>query len=307
MVTLQQIVILVLEISVGYGAAKRGKIPQSAVGVLNFLCCNIALPCAIIYPIIHLENSPAVWIDLSKSLVVIIILTALQVAFSQLLFRRTTPGSREVLRMGTFSTNTAFMGIPLMTAIMGNDGVIYATLMVIIDTVVLFTYSSMAVPGKKLSVTDVIRKIFGVATVSMIIGLVILFSGIEMPGILITCMNDFRGMMTPLAMVIVGCQLAKQDFKKIFQVPRYYEVAVIKLLAVPAALAVLLKMIPTGIPGIAAAAIVICKATPQAAVLGVIAGNNGLDDECASAIVGVTTILSVITLPLVAAAAVMIF
>lgn len=307
MITLQQIMILALEIGVGYAAAKTGKLSQNTVGVLNFLCCCLALPCSIVYSVIHLENSAEVWYGLSKSLFLILMITILQAAASLLMFRGTAPGKRAVLRMGTFSSNTAFMGIPLVTAIIGSDAVIYATCMVILDTVILFTGASLAGSAKRLTAADILKKLFGTATISMLTGLVILFSGISLPAVITTCISDFKGMMTPLAMLIVGSQLARQKAGAIFTVPACYQAAFVKLLAAPALAALLIILLPFRIPAAAAAAIVICKATPQAAVLGVVAAGNGLDEECAASIVGLTTILSAVTLPLIAGAAALLF
>lgn len=303
LISLQQVVILVIEIGVGYIAAKRGKIPASALSVLTYLCCSIALPCAIIYPIVNLDNSPELWTSLGTGILVILACAVVQIVVCLVLFRGEDAKKRPVYQMATVYGNSAFMGIPLVTAIVGTDGVIYATLMVIFDTVFLFTHASLAMSGTRPTLGFIARKVFGLATISMIIGVVILFAGVQLPSIAMTCMNDLRGMMTPVAMLIVGTQIAQQDFGKIFASLKRYTVSIIKLVVWP--LLITLALIPfrAMIPAIAVISIVICKATPQAAVLGVLAQQNDLDGEEAAAVVGLTTILSVITLPIMASVA----
>lgn len=298
-ITLQQVLILVIEIGIGYLAAKRGKITASALGVMTYMCCNIALPCAIINAIINLDNSPEVWKSLSTGVAVILACTLAQILVCLFLFRKAEKPKRAVYQMATVYGNSAYMGIPLVTAILGGEALIYVTLMVIFDTVFLFSHASMAMSGSKPTVGFVIKKIFGLATVSLIIGLVILVTGIKLPAIAITCMNDMRGMLTPVAMLVVGSQLAQQDIRKIFQVPAYYGVAAWKLVVWPLVISVCLLPFKGMMPAMAIVSIVICKATSQPAVLGVMASDNGLDGEAAAGIVGLNTILSILTLPVI--------
>lgn len=307
MITLQQVLILVIEIGVGYIAAKKGKIPASALGVMTYMCCTIALPCAIITPIINLDNSPEMWKNLSTGIVIILVCAIAQILVCLFLFRKAEDKKKAVYQMATVYGNSAFMGIPLVTAILGSDAVIYATLMVIFDTVFLFAHASMAMSGSKPTVGFIMKKVFGLATISLIIGLVILVTGIKLPMIATTCMNDLRGMMTPVAMLVVGTQLAQQDFKEIFKIPAHYKVAAIKLVIWPLIIIACMLPFKSMIPAVAAVAIIICKGTPQAAVLGVLANNNGLDGEAAAGVVGLNTIVSIITLPIIAGIAQILF
>lgn len=298
-ITLKQVLILVIEIGVGYYFAKKGKIPSSSLGVLTFLCTTIALPCAIIYPVINLNNSPEVWKSLSTGVVIILACAVVQILVSMLLFRKSESKKKSVYQMATVYGNSAFMGIPLVTAILGSKAVIYATLMVIFDTVFLFAHASMAMSGQKPTLKFILRKVFGLATISLIIGLVILVSNVKLPAVITTCMVDLKGMMTPVAMLIVGAQLAQQDFKSIFKVPTHYVVSSIKLVIWPVLIMACLLPFKVSVPALAIVSIIICKATPQAAVLGVLADSNGLDGKTAAAVVGLTTILSIVTLPII--------
>ena len=306
-ITLKQVLILVIEIGVGYYFAKKGKIPASALSVLTFICCTIALPCAIIYPVINLDNSPEVWRNLSTGILIILCCAVVQILVCLLLFRKAEDKTRAVYQMATVYGNSAFMGIPLVSAILGSEAVIYATLMVIFDTVFLFAHASMAMSGKKPTPKFILSKIFGLATVSLLIGLAILVSGIKLPDVVTTCMVDLKGMMTPVAMLIIGTQLAQQDFKSIFKNPTYYTVSGIKLIVWPLIFIACLLPFKGVFPMLAIVAIIICKATPQAAVLGVLADANGLDGKAAASVVGLTTIISVVTLPIIAGIAQMLF
>lgn len=300
LITLQQVLILAIEIGVGFIAAKRGKLKKEHLSLLTFLCATLALPCSIVYPIINLDNSPQMWRDLSTGILVMLILMVIQIAVSLMMFRKNPQPTRAVYQMCMIYCNSAFMGIPLISAILGGDAVIYATLMVIFDTVFMFAHAALCEPGARLDMKMIVKRIFGLATISMLVGLAILISGIRLPSLVLQCITDIKGMTTPVAMLIVGVQLAQQNLRKIFTIPRHYIVAGMKLIGWPFIIGLLLYPFRNHISSLAVVTILICKGTSQPAVIGVLAGQHHLDDDAAASIIGLTTVCSILTLPIIA-------
>ncbi len=299
LITLKQIIILAVEIGIGYSLAKREKIMSGSLETLTFLCANVAMPCAIILAMLSLEHSPDVLQSLSEELMIIIASSLLQICVCFRLFRNYGSRQRSVYQMATVYGNSAFMGIPIASAVIGERAVIYVTLLMIFDTIFLFIHASLAMPGEKLDLRMLAKKICNSVTIAFCIGSILFVTGIRLPSVISVGMNDFKGMLTPLAMIIIGTQLANQNLKSIFNQKEYYGVAIIKLLVWPAVIILFLLPFRNFVSSAIIMAVVICKATPQAAVLGVIASNNGLDGKAASGIVGLNTILSALTLPLI--------
>lgn len=307
LITVQQVVILVLEIGLGYYLGKKGKIPASALKIMTYLCLGVALPCAIILPVSALSNSLEVWRVISTGFLVILASTGLSIICCFFFFRGADAKTRPVYQMATVYGNSAFMGIPLVSAVLGKEAIIYATLMVIVETVAIFTHASLGMTGKKPSMKFILSKVFGLATICLFIGMFFCFSGIPIPSIVKTCMVNFAAMLTPLAMLIVGVQLAQQNLADIFKHKEYYLVAVIKVIFWPAVLIACLMPLRSVVAPVIATAIAICKGTPQAAVLGVLAEGNGLNGKAGAGVVGLTTLMSAFTLPIVAAVCGLVF
>lgn len=299
-ITITQVSILALEIAIGYILTKKEKIPQSALQVLTFLCANIALPCSIFLAVASLNPTSGIWGSLLTELTVIVPCAAAQIGFCFLLFRKKESRKKPVYQIATVYGNSAFMGIPIVTALIGADAVIYVTLMVIFDTIFLFAHASLALSNEKLNYITLLKKIFTPVTAALLLGIVVCITGVQLPVLLTTCITDFRGMLTPMAMIIIGMQLARQNLSTIFSHREYYTVAAIKLLMWPAVIIGCLLPFRAWVPSTLILTVVICKATPQPAVLGAVASANGLDGETAAGIVGLNTILSALTLPVVA-------
>ena len=307
LITVSQVLILALEIGTGYVLAKRGKISADAVGILNYLCSNLALPCAIFLSAAGLELTADSWGEVRLGVALIIASAVVQIGVSTRLFRKERFEERVVYQLGTVYGNSAFMGIPIATAVIGDEAVLYVVLLMIIDTVCLFIHSSLAASGQKPTARMIAAKVFGPVTISLLLGLAVCLLRIPLPGIINTGLNDFRGILTPLAMLIIGAQLAEQDLLRICREKLFYKVAGVKLVVWPAIL--LLCFLPLrGVVSLAAVgAIMICKGTPQAAILGVLAKQHGLDGEKAAGLLGLTTVLSVVTLPVITGVTLVVF
>ena len=108
-------------------------------------------------------------------------------------------------------------------------------------------------------------------------------------------------MNTPLAMIVIGAQMAGADLKRSFTSPRLYGVAAFRLLAAP--LVPMLCLLPLRLdPMLYCANIILC-AVPVAGATGMLAQRFEQDPAVAAQMVTLTTLLSVLTLPLMAVAA----
>ena len=192
LITVSQVLILALEIGTGYVLAKRGKISADAVGILNYLCSNLALPCAIFLSAAGLELTADSWGEVRLGVALIIASAIVQIGVSTRLFRKERFEERVVYQLGTVYGNSAFMGIPIATAVIGDEAVLYVVLLMIIDTVCLFIHSSLAASGQKPTARMIAAKVFGPVTISLLLGLAVCLLRIPLPGIINTGLNDFR-------------------------------------------------------------------------------------------------------------------
>lgn len=296
LIVTKQVLILFLMMGIGAILGKTGKVTAQGVSQMTYLLTRVATPCVIITSMMldGAEENLGQW---AVSFLLILVIGLVQIAASLLLFRRCGKAQRPVYQSATFYGNAAFMGVALMQSILGESAVIYATFIMILDTIFMYTHMPlvMADEGRSFPVKKIL---INPGTLSFAVGLVLLLLNIRPPEIAMSVMNIMKGMNMPLAMVIVGVQISAVDIRKAFTNPDYYKVALVKLVIWPVILLAVLRLLP--ISTLALCAIIICKATAQPATFGAFVEMYGQDGEAASQSVALTTILSIVTLPIVA-------
>jgi predicted permease len=133
-------------------------------------------------------------------------------------------------------------------------------------------------------------------------GIIALFAGlslflldIRLPGPIGGAVSFISAANTPLAMIVIGSQIAQSDIKKAFSTASLYAACFAKLVLFPLAAAMALS--PFGLPRAIYAVTVILCATPMAAQTSILAERYGRDSETAAQAVSMSTLLSLATLP----------
>ena len=289
-----QVLTLFLMIGVGFAISRLKKIKDSSIPDITWLMTRVSLPCAIIRSLM-VDNSPEFLRSISYAFVVITVITLAAAFLSQLCYRKRAKEQRTVLQMGMVYGNSAFMGIALVQAVLGEGAVIYATLIVIVETILMLLQCELTMSEGKPSIR---KALLTPGVIGFVIGMTRLLLNIKLPAPITSTITTMSGMNTPLAMIIVGMQMGKVDLRTIFTQKDLYSCALFKLVLQPAALSLLL--LPVGLAPIAYSTIVICKGTTQAAVIAAYAQDHGQDAVLGSQLIALTSILQILTLPLIA-------
>ena len=122
--------------------------------------------------------------------------------------------------------------------------------------------------------------------------------GIKLPPLVSDCVDNLAAMNTPLSMIVLGTYLAKIRLSETFKNKLLYMAIGMRLLVIPLITWLILMVFP--INDIAGKAILIAAACPAAAVTSLFASNYGLDAIFGSEIVSVSTLLSIVSIPLIA-------
>lgn len=135
-----------------------------------------------------------------------------------------------------------------------------------------------------------------------ILGLVIYFSdlGGRLPGPALTALTHIGNLNAPLAMIVLGVYLAQSDLRALFTSLRLYWISFVRLVLIPTLTLALFHFLP--MPSDMRLAILIAAAAPVGANVAVYAQLNGLNHVYASQTVTLSTLLSIVILPLFAAA-----
>ena len=143
------------------------------------------------------------------------------------------------------------------------------------------------------------------ATIPIYIGIIVFLLPINqyIPTVVVDALDAFSGVVAPISMMLIGMLLADVKLKTAF-IDRYlWEALTVRLLIFPALIWGVVKLVSlTGLYNseIATAVTLICAATPSAAATGMFATKFGCDTQTASKFVSISTICSILTMPIVA-------
>jgi predicted permease len=203
------------------------------------------------------------------------------------------PEQRKIFQEMFVFSNLGFIGIPVVSSILGEEYVVYVTEFLLIYTIVFYTYGVALMDGK--FSPSSLKSMFNPGTISGLLALLIIACGIQLPGFIKTAVTYLGNVTSPMALVAVGFTLAHSDLKKIFCQPRLYVFSAIKLLLLPLAMLPLLKLI-TGDQALISVCIVMFG-MPIGNMPLILGTQKGIDPSTCSAAIILTTILCVFTIP----------
>jgi predicted permease len=211
---------------------------------------------------------------------------------------RPKPGREtEIERFSAIYSNCGFMGIPLASAILGNEGVFYTTAFLSVFFCFAWTHGIMLLTGQH-DRKALLKKLCSPTMIGIVIGLLLFFFRIPLPDLLEKTFGYVASMNTPMAMVASGISVAQADLFHALKNPRVYYVSAVKLLIVPLLLGLL--FLPLGfIPQEIRLVVLLLMAAPSAAMCTLQCQKHSMNDAYASHIFAVTTLVSMLTMPLV--------
>ncbi len=215
-------------------------------------------------------------------------------------FFRKKDDKDPVFRFATIYGNCAYMGIPLTSAILGAEGVFYASTGIIIFNIICFI-QGVRMMTKEEYKFGLKKVLINPGVIGIAIGLPIFLSGLTLPVIVSKPIGFIADMNTPLAMIIFGTYLAETELKTIFKEKKILLVALLKLVVNP--IIVLFAYRLCGLTGTILVALTITAAVPSANNTILFAAKYGRDTGVASKTVGAINLLSILTLPVVIAIA----
>ena len=224
-----------------------------------------------------------------------------------LFFKKEDPTHRSVLRFSVVFANVGFMGIPLIEFIFNNPiAVIYASMIVVAFNLLAWTIGLYMFTDDKKYIS-LRSAILNPATISTVIGLILFFcnarSVLPDDGVIMNVVISLKHIVSPLSMVVIGLRLAtvlSSVEKNTFHLNLFLSLA-LRLLAAPVIMFILVFLLSkVGFCNDTIAAVsLISASTPVATMVGMLAETYDGDAVYASVIVSVSTVLSLLTMPLI--------
>lgn len=199
--------------------------------------------------------------------------------------------------LGIFG-NIGFMGIPIIISLFPERGMVYISVMSIIDQLLIWTLGVRLTSSKQVNQSDIaLKKMVNPATISVVLALVIVFSGWTIPHVVNKALTTCGSTSTSLALVYLGGVFACINLKEYIRKIELYGIVLIKMILFPIAFFYLFSMLP--IKKEVLMTISLMSAMPSMASISMMARVNGSEGDYATGAIFVTTLFSLITLPIV--------
>ena len=272
-ITAKQVVILYCLILAGFAGVKSGVIKPEAKKAFSNLLLYLAVPAMVIHSYISkADRSVLARLPQTFAFSVLAILAGL--AITMLCTCRMKGKERPILRFACIFSNAAYMGFPLIEALFSAEGLIYASVYVTVFNILLWTVGFGMITGT-VEPKEVVRTVCtNPVLIAVVIGLVIYLCQIPVPEVIEQPLALIGNMNTPLSMIITGMML------------------------IPAVCFAL--FFACGFSGMAAGVVLLLEACPSAAITSVFAVQYSYDEEFAAGSVVITTLLSIVILPVCA-------
>lgn len=295
----EQVVVLFLLIGVGALCAKTGIIKEVAIKSCSDLVLIVVTPCVIIQSF-QRPFDAAMLKGLGLACLIALSIHIVTILLAHLLLHDPVAARERVLRVGAVLSNAGFMSLPLQNALLGEDGVFYGAAYVAIFNLILWSYGLVEMSGSRQNLSP--RKlILNPGVLSLAIGLMLFLARITLPTVLASPMGHLAALNTPLPMLIIGFYLADTDLKAALRDWRSYAAIGLRLLVVPLTALGILYL--CGVRGTLLVSMIIAASAPVAASTTMFATKYDCDTGLSVNLVSLSTLLSLITMPLIVAMA----
>ena len=300
-----QSLILFLLIAAGFAAGKAGVLKGDTARALSRFLVDFTLP-AIIIVSMQRPFSPELRDQALRILFIsfIVYAASFPLAYAAArLYRRADAPELGVHRFAMCFSNVAFMGFPIAESLLGRESLFIVSIYNIPFQLLAFSVGVVMIAGKPKGtpagpgIAASLKILKNPAIISAFIGFALFLGSVRIPEPLLPAMELLGGMTTPLAMIVIGAVLAQTRLKGVLGNARLWITTAYRLALHP--LLVFACARAAGLTGFELAVPVLVSAMPVAANTTILAGVYGGDDVTASGLVFVSTVLSLVTIPLI--------
>ncbi|MBR5360344.1 MAG: AEC family transporter, partial [Lachnospiraceae bacterium] len=197
-----QVLTLFILIGIGFACGKLKFLNKDGVKCINDIVIYIVNPCLIVsafqrkFEVALLHNFLlALFGALLAHLICLFIALAV--------FRKQEDGKRKVLRFATIFSNCGFMGIPLLSALLGADGVFYGAAYLVVFNLTIWSYGQY-IMAKGSEGFETKKIILNPGVIAVLIGLIFFFTSTDLPDIVMIPVDYMASLNTPVPMLIIG-------------------------------------------------------------------------------------------------------
>ena len=305
LIVAEQVAILFALMAVGAALRKLKLLTDGgAEGMVNLLIL-IVTPC-LIADVFQRPFSPEMLNSLGLAFLIAVLGHVAVIFLAYLAVRHRDENVCRPMRLAAVFSNAGFMGIPLEQAVLGDAGVFYGVVYVVVFNLVMWSwgYGTMKkekgiVKSEKVNVHCFVNP----GTVGLAFGLPLFFFSAKLPAVVGTPVHLIAGLNTPLAMMVIGYCLVGAKLRIVARMPVVYVAAAIRLVVYPLLVVAAMYPFRHHLDRNMMLAITVSASAPVAAMVSMFSTKFGRDVDTSVAVVSGSTLLSILTMPVIIALA----
>lgn len=293
MVTLFAIVI------VGFVAGKLGYMGGDFDKRLSSLVVDITCPALILSSTMsgQLPDREMILPLLLISLLTYILLTGVALLVPRWLTKRRD--DEGVVGFALMFGNVGFIGYPVVASIFGHEAVFYAAVLNVVNTFAVFTIGVMLIMGGRGAYTFRMKVLWSTPMLAAYMAILIVALGIgDVPRVISQPLTLIGQITVPAALLIIGSSMSHLSARTMLGNSTVYTTTVFRLALLPLALFFLFSAL--GFRQLVVNINTVVIAMPVATYGTILCLKHGRDTTLITEVTFITTLLSVITIPLVA-------
>lgn len=294
---LQQIVVFFLMMACGFLVVKRGLIDAKSSRMLSVICIYIIMPCVMINAF-QIEYSKSIRDGFLLAVAAAVLIHIFLLVFVRIIGKLLKLSVLE--KASIIYSNSGNLVIPMVTVVLGEKWVIYASAFLSVQMILMWTHGESLMEAK--AGVNWKKILCNINLIAIIIGIILFFARIRLPVVIGNTMSQISATLGPVCMIMLGMTMTEVNWKEIFSHSRIYLITALKMIVTPLFVLLLLKYSPLAsmvkdgqtILLISLMAVI----TPSATTVVQLAQLYDEEPVYASTINVMTTIVSIVTMPL---------
>ena len=233
----QQIAQLFLMIFMGFLIVKAGLLKDEDSKVLSKIVLYLIIPCVILNAF-QIDYTPETVRGLLVAFAASLLMQVVLLFAVSALGRVFHLDAVEITSV--YYSNSGNLIVPLVTAVLGAEWVLYSCVYMSVQLVFFWTHCKKVISRE--ASYDWKKIVLNLNIISIFVGILLFFTGIRLPALVNNTLHSVGSMVGPASMIVTGMLFAGMDFRQIFANKRIYFVTFLRLIAVPLMALVLLKL-----------------------------------------------------------------
>lgn len=297
----QQVLILFILIAVGVLANKTKLLSEESAKGLSNVVLYCVTPCILIKSFVDIPFSTENLKDLFLVLFIAFLMHGGMILLSKLLVHDSDDARQRMLRFAVIFSNAGYMGLPLQEALLGDEGAFLCGAYIAAFNAMAWSYGVILMSGdrKSLSPKKILLSpgLLGVGIGLLLFLMPLVWKDFALPELIFAPIRHLAALNTPLPMIVVGFYLADIDFKAVLHDLKSFYVVLLRIVVMPLLTFGILYV--CGLRGSMLVSLVISASTPVAAMTTMFAAKYDRYPHTSGNIVSLSTLLSILTMPLI--------